>query len=330
MGSLLPVGEPLKKIKKKMKTNKLRLSITDQCQFSCLYCRGGRAKSNSSKGRILEAFEIVNICQSLVKFWGIDEIRITGGEPTLRKDLLSIVEALNALPLRKLAITTNGLFTPKLLSELKNYHCNYINFSLDSLREDRFREISRGKEGCEQFKLVRSNIEEAIALGFKVRINCVLLRGVNDDELPGFMDFSREHGVEVRFLELIRIGKALEEFNQYYIPAKEVEERIYQSYDVISEERVPSSTAYYLITKEGAKIGFITPESCAFCNHCTRLRLDQYGNLRTCLMDIQGINLAGASESEICMMYPMVMEIKEQRRHAGRRSSSNRMDEIGG
>jgi cyclic pyranopterin phosphate synthase len=276
---------------------KLRVSITETCNFRCLYC-GGDACRRGIGTTPLSAPEIIAICKGLCNV-GIEEIRLTGGEPTLRSDLKVIVTGLSGLPLRKLGLTTNAMLLKPLLPFLDTTACRHINISLDSLKPGRFRTIT----GSRGFEDVLDAVIRASKMGFHVKLNTVLLRGVNDDEVFDYLDFSARYNIEVRFLELMRIGPMVAESPELFVSAHEVIDRIRQSCHLLPELREKDSTSFNFRTDSGSRIGFIASESRPFCGACTRLRLTSRGTLRACLMDDCEINILRLEPAE----YPKVL-----------------------
>ena len=278
--------------------HKLRVQLTDACNFRCFYCMPPDARFLSSSER-LRASELIEICSALVDL-GIDEIRLSGGEPTIRKDFDEIVRGLSDLPLKKLGVTTNGFCLEEKLSVLKGTRCQHINVSLDSLWEARFRAITK----ADHFKNVYQGILSAQAMGFHLKVNVVLMRGVNDHEIFDFLEFSRKHNIEVRFLELMKIGCARLNHERHFIPAKEIIEKIEKRHPLTPLSVNIDSTAFNFVTDHGARIGFIASESQPFCGFCSRLRLTASGILRSCLMSEKGISLRGKDRSQ----YPDILK----------------------
>lgn len=264
---------------------KLRVSLLDACNFRCFYCMPKDAKFVSSS-QYLQPEELHQICKGLIPF-GIEEVRITGGEPTIRNDFSTIMEMIGTLSLRKLGLTTNGVYLKKYLPLLKKVNCNYINVSLDSLIEKRFNEITYSKN----FTKTLDSILEAKDMGFAVKVNTVLFRGVNDDEINNFITFSEMNNIEVRFLEMMKIGMANNSQNRMFISAGEALESIKEKrtlHPVLVEK---DSTSFNFTTDKGGKVGFIASESQPFCGNCSRLRLTYDGKLRACLFSEKGENI---------------------------------------
>jgi cyclic pyranopterin phosphate synthase len=283
--------------------NKLRVSLTEACNFQCLYCRG-KSPGSASSSPALEADEIIRICRGLVAL-GVDEIRLTGGEPTLRPDWDRIVLALSGLPLKKLGITTNGFGLAPKLAFLKSTFCRFLNVSLDSLRPERFFQIT----GNRNFPAVMETILSARQMGFPVKVNTVLLRDINDDEIGDFIAFSEAHQVTVRFLELMHAGCFRPEENRY-ISVGEIIDRVTLAAGLVPEPETPDSTAFYFTTVKGGRIGFIAGESRPFCHSCSRLRLTADGRLRWCLRDRGSVSLRGVSEADFARVVKLAVDRK--------------------
>jgi len=203
-------------------------------------------------------------------------------------------------------MTTNAVFLDKKLELLKSAGCININISLDSLNEDKFNQITRRPV----FKKVYAAILKARDMGFNVKINAVLMKGLNDSEVFDFLEFSKNETIEVRFLEMMRIGEACKNQTDYYISAQEIKERIEQKEKLFPQSVDKDSTSVKYITERGAQIGFIAPESKAFCHSCSRLRLSATGVLRACLMSKQGRNLRGVSLNNIPGVVREVIALK--------------------
>lgn len=284
--------------------HKLRVQLTDVCNFRCFYCMPSVPEFLPSAA-LLSHNELLDICSSLVDL-GIDEIRVSGGEPTLRRDFEFVIEGLSGLPLRKLGLTTNGFLLEEKLDFLKQTRCQHINISLDSLREDRFHEITRTK----YFEKVYRAILKAKAEGFQIKVNVVGMRGINDDEVMDFVKFSARYDIEVRFLELMKIGCAIHNHNLYFVPSQEIIKKIEESEILLPQSVNRDSTSFNFTTSSGAKIGFIASESQSFCSFCSRLRLTATGKLRACIMSEEGINLRGISKEQYPQILKTVLRMK--------------------
>ena len=200
--------------------HKLRLALLDACNFRCIYCMPQNPKFLPSKD-LLKREEIKYLVNYLVNL-GIDEVRLTGGEPTLRSDFCSIVEDLSKLNLKKLGFTSNGIFLKRILPMLSKTNCKHINLSLDSLEEDTFLKMT----GSKNLQTVLDSLFKAKELGFNLKINAVLMKGINDHGIEKFVEFSGKYHIEVRFLELMKIGPARDKFNLHFISADEIISRL--------------------------------------------------------------------------------------------------------
>ena len=272
---------------------KLRLSLTDKCNLRCHYCMPvDQVFMDESK--YMTPDEIVEVVGEL-QTMGVEEVRLTGGEPLMRKSFPEIVEKLSSLNLKKLAITTNGIYLDKYLEILKKNRVFHLNVSLDSLDPENFRKITKGNH----LKRVIDNIRQAVGQGFVVKINTVMMRGINDHEVMDFVKFSETESVEVRFLELMRIGHAREEQNKQFITARELAQRIRTEHHLKPVVMPLDSTSYNFVTENGAQIGFIASESEPFCGQCSRWRLSADGILRACLLKDDGRSLRTENREKI-------------------------------
>ncbi len=301
--------------------HKVRVQLTDACNFRCFYCMPSNIKFTPSS-ELLNAQEFVTICANLVDL-GIDEMRISGGEPTLRKDFEEIIAGLSRLPLTRLGLTTNGFFLREKLPFLKTTRCRHINVSLDSLQRERFRAITK----ADHFDETCAAVLQARQMGFYVKVNVVLLKGYNDDEVFDFMDFSAKHDIEVRFLELMKIGPCRSEQTRLFVSAREAIARIEERHTLTPRSVNRDSTSFNFDAASGARIGFIASESMPFCGFCSRLRLTATGRLRACLMSEAGVDLRGRHRDEYPRLLRSVMGMKP----TGRIDSiSQPMYQIGG
>lgn len=301
--------------------HKLRLALLDACNLRCIYCMPQNPKF-MAKDKLMKREEILRLSTSLVGY-GIDEIRITGGEPSLRSDFLDIVKDLSTLKLKRLGLTTNGLHLEKLLPELAKTGLSNINFSLDSLNKVGFLKMT----GSSQLEKVLESIFMAKELGFEVKLNVVLMKGINDREISDFVDFSGKYGIEVRFLELMRIGEAREDFDKHFISAGEIIEQL-EELSVLKPVTLPiDSTSFNFKLENNAQIGFIASESRPFCGGCSRLRLSADGQLRPCLMKSEGISLVNKTNEEVLELLYKTMALKPTERIY---DVSQPMNQIGG
>ncbi len=271
---------------------------------------------------LLDREEISGITKILAAL-GIDEIRVTGGEPSLRPEFLQIVEDLSQLNLKKLGLTSNGFNLYKFLPVLKKTKCQHINFSLDGLNSKVFQKMT----GSDTLKWVLKSLFAAKELDFKVKINAVVMRGFNDGEVESFVEFSAKYNVEVRFLELMRIGVARQNFEKHFVSAGEIISRLKRDWSLTLADSAPDSTSFSYYLNNGARIGFIASESRPFCGNCSRLRLAANGVLHPCLMVNSGVSLKGQTEEKIEQLLLEIMNKKP----TGRIFDVDRtMNQIGG
>lgn len=269
---------------------KLRVSLTDKCNLRCHYCMPVEQTFMDEK-KYLSPEEIIELVTEL-KARGLEEVRLTGGEPLMRKSFPQIVMGLGKLNLKKLALTTNGIYLDKYFDVLKNNRVFFINISLDSLDEANFRKITFGNH----LKRVIANIRQAVKLGFVVKINTVMMRGINDHEVSDFIKFSEDESVEVRFLELMRIGHACSEQKDQFISADELLKTL-RPMQAISSPL--DSTSFNFVTDNGGRVGFIASESKPFCGQCSRWRLSADGILRACLLKDDGKSIRNTNREQI-------------------------------
>ncbi len=265
---------------------KLRISVTEACQFRCFYCMPHASPPVMRPGH-LDAQGFARIAHALVGA-GVCDLRVTGGEPTLRPDLDEILIALGEVGGTRLSITSNGQFLPKHFPALHQSGVRTLNISLDSLRPDSFKAITGRR-----LEPVLEAVHAAVADGFSVKVNCVVSRGRNDDEVHAFAEFAQRTGVEVRFLELMKIGPGAVDHTRDFVSAAEVESRLATGFGWVPLARGVDETAYRIQLEGGGRIGFIASESKPFCGGCSRLRLSVRGELRSCLMRDDRIPLAG-------------------------------------
>jgi cyclic pyranopterin phosphate synthase len=284
---------------------KLRVSLTDACQYRCFYCMPENP-SFTRNAELLSAAEYRAICGELVGR-GIEELRVTGGEPTVRPEFREIMRALAEVPARRLSLTSNGQLLERHLEFLRDLGCDHLNISLDSLDAGRFERVTGGGD----FRKVMACVERAAAMGFHLKINAVIFRGVNDDELPEFARWSAATGVEVRFLEYMKIGPGhREHWETRFIAADEMIAGL-EKFFTLNPVSVPAdSTSFVFETPEGARLGFIASESRPFCGTCSRLRLSATGVLRSCLMSERGVSLRSVPVSGYDAVLPSVLAMK--------------------
>ena len=285
--------------------NYLRVSITDRCNLRCIYCMPKEGLSLIGHDDILRYEEIVRIIR-VAASTGINKIRITGGEPLIRRGVVDFIASLTALSdLRDISLTTNGILLEAYATQLFNAGMKRINISLDSLDPQKYSLITRGGN----LGKVISGIEEVCRIGFSpIKINTVAIKGFNDDEILDFAELSVHKPYQIRFIELMAMGHvACDNNNQYVSNAivREIIEKRYRLEPVNGKKnKIDGPAQIYKIEGSVGEIGFISPLSHKFCNECNRLRLTADGRLRICLLfdeevDLKGPLRGGCSDADL-------------------------------
>ena len=301
----------------------LRVSITDRCNYKCVYCRTGEFGAQYPELSVEEYLRLIKLFVGL----GITKVRLTGGEPLLRRGLVELVRELAGLrtlwdePL-DLALPTNGHLLDTLAAPLKAAGLDRVTVSMDAVDAPTFERITRVPGS---FETVLRGVRAARAAGLTpLKINCVLLRGFNDDQIEGFARFAREEDVVVRFIEFMPLEEGRLWSPEIVVPLKEIVARIGRVLPLIDmPARDASETARRYTFSDGVgEIGIIAPVSQAFCGACSRVRLTSDGKIRTCLFsqvehDLYGRFRAGASDEELRDYIFRTIEGKEARHHIG-------------
>jgi cyclic pyranopterin phosphate synthase len=278
----------------------LRISVTDRCNFRCVYCMPEEGMAWTPRDELLTFEEIERIARVLVERFDFTSIRLTGGEPTVRARLPLLVAKLDALGV-DLALTTNGATLPLLAADLAAAGLDRINISLDSLRRDRFLTLTR-RDALDD---VLEGIDAAVAAGFSpVKVNVVLMRGVNDDEVVDFATFGRDKGVEVRFIEFMPLDADGAWSADQVVSRDEIVRAIGARFPLEPVTRGSDPAERYRYQDGGGQIGIIPTVTDAFCGSCDRVRLTAEGGLRNCLFaleetDLRGLLRRGASDDEL-------------------------------
>ena len=269
----------------------LRLSITDRCNMRCRYCRPSFAGQDLELPQSADDNELLSLVRMIDEQIPIYKLRLTGGEPLLYPGLTDLVVRLRReLPRSKLCLTTNGTFLGKKAADLKAAGLDWLNISLDTLSRDLFRELSGG--GCLENTL--AGIDAAREAGFTdLKINSVLIRGVNADSLAELVRFAARTDCEIRFIELMPYGQGAALFRTDYLGADEAFNSLKQAFPYLGPSAATGTAARHRFLVGGREItvGFITPVSRPFCSNCDRLRLNRSGRVFACLRQQQGIDL---------------------------------------
>ena len=298
----------------------LRVSLTDRCNFRCFYCLPHGEPPIAPKEQMLSYEEIEYVCDIFVEL-GIEKIRLTGGEPMMRRDIEQIIFKLMRLKekgLRDLALTTNGYFLPHRAQSLKDAGLDRITISLDSLKRDVFKDMT----GVDVLDRVLAGIEAAKEAGLQpIKINAVIVRGHNEDEVGDFAAFAREHDVKMRFIEFMPLDSGHDWSRDDVVSGREIRERISERFPLTPlDVQRGSETASRYRFADGApgEIGIIAPVTEAFCGACSRIRLTADGQIRTCLFStvehsLRDVVRDGASRAEIIDFVRSVTMKKEPR-----------------
>ena len=318
------------------KINYLRVSVTDLCNLRCVYCMPPGGSELSRKEEILTFEEILKTVKHGVSL-GVNKIRITGGEPLVRKDITSLVKHITEINgINDVAMTTNGVFLKEFATELKNSGLSRLNISLDTMREDRFRDITRGGNIQDVF----DGVEAVLKVGFKgTKLNAVIMRGENDDEIHDFVRYIMERDIELRFIELMASGWKDMVDEEKFVSTSEIMEKVNEVGELIPvKQRVGGGPAtIYRIKGALGSIGFISAVSKPFCSTCNRLRLTSDGKLRSCLLsggevDIKDIlRTSNLNEEEMAeKLTDAFFKVTDMKPivHSGRNSAV--MNQIGG
>jgi len=271
----------------------LRISVTDKCNLRCTYCMPVEGLEWVPREELLSYEEITEIVRQMAGL-GLSRIRLTGGEPLVRTDLPELVRLLAAVPgIEDLALSTNAVLLPRFATPLRAAGVRRVNISLDTLRRDRFEAIAH--RPARFFDATLEGIEAAEDAGFTpIKINTVVMRGINDDEIADFAAITRERPWHVRFIELMPVGRNLH-LTDAFVPAEEMLERVRCLGDLRPVEGPPGNGPARYFRHAGAPgtVGVITPLSHNYCDRCNRMRLTAEGQLRTCLFGEHEVDLKG-------------------------------------
>jgi cyclic pyranopterin phosphate synthase len=315
----------------------LRISVTDRCNLRCVYCMPEEGLPWIEKSSILSYEEMAVIVRAAAKA-GVRAIRLTGGEPLIRRDLHRLVKMIAAIDgIEDIALSTNGLLLAEQAQRLRGAGLTRVNVSLDTLRPDRFEAIAR-RPGLDR---VLAGIEAAFDAGLgPVKLNCVVMRGQNDDEVAAFAELTRHRALAVRFIEVMPVEENIGAHSAAYISASDILDRVRAIGDLhpIDGPLGNGPARYYAFDGALGSVGVISPLSHDYCDTCNRVRLSADGRLKLCLFGDHFIDLrtpvrAGASEDALIAILRGSMYVKPERHHldVGQTASAMRaLSEIGG
>ena len=272
----------------------LRVSITDRCNYRCIYCKPEEQFEFIPHEEILRYEEIVEIIEEAVNL-GVTKVRITGGEPLARKGVVDFIKKLRKIKkLEDISLTTNGFFLSEYAEKLKDAGLNRVNISLDSLQEEKYKRITRGGSLEKALKGTDSALKAGL---LPIKINTVLIRGINDDEVEDFIRLTLGRPLNIRFIEFMPSGEELKDnYRDKFISVLEIKESLAEKYSFrpidINSGNGPAK--YYQIKGGQGTIGFITALSQHFCKTCNRIRLTSEGKLRPCLFSNMEVDIKQA------------------------------------
>jgi cyclic pyranopterin phosphate synthase len=310
--------------------NYLRLSITDRCNLRCCYCMPATGVPACEHGDVLRYEELFRIVEAAVSL-GIEKVRITGGEPLVRKGLIGFLKQLGALPgLSEMTLTTNGLLLKETAAHLKAAGVNRLNVSLDSLDHQTYEQITRGGD----LDKVLPGLEVAEQAGLRLKLNMVVMRGINDHEVEDFAALSYKHPWSVRFIEYMPTIRETVWQNRV-IPGREILERLQQTFSLssISTSRLCGPAKPYRIDGAMGTVGIITPITEHFCGDCNRIRVTAQGLAKSCLLSDQALDLKPALALDINAIRKFLVEVisgKNQQHHFMDEERSFQMSSVGG
>lgn len=298
--------------------NYVRLSVTDRCDFRCVYCMA-EDMTFLPREQILTLEEIASVAKSFVSL-GTEKIRLTGGEPLVRRGILDLVREIGSYGLRDFAMTTNGSQLPTMAEPLRKAGLKRLNISLDSLDEEKFNRITRtGK-----LNQVLDGIDAAREAGFKgIKLNVVVMKGGNDHEVPELVEFARRKGIDITFIEEMPLGEISDhDRGEVLCTSDEVHEIISQRHQLIpTPEDSGGPARYYRMPDSQSRVGFISPHSHNFCSTCNRVRVTVEGRLLLCLGNEHSVDLRQvlrghpANEEKLREAIINSMDLKPERHH---------------
>jgi len=310
----------------------LRVSVTDRCNLRCIYCMPASGVPWRSHDEILRYEEIARIVRVAARL-GIRKVRLTGGEPLVREGIVKLVAELQGIPgIEELVMTTNGTLLSRYARGLAAAGLDRVNVSLDTLRPERFRRITRLGSLTDTLAGIAAAQEAGLA---PIKLNAVVMRGINDDEVADLAALSRE-GFGVRFIEWMPIGEPTDVFTERFVPGEEIKARIEDALGRLAPVREEGPARVYRLEGAPGEIGFVTAFSAPFCSTCNRIRLTADGRLRPCLLSTKEIDLrdplrAGATEAEIRRLFERGIREKPFAHGIPSESPHDRtMSEIGG
>ena len=274
---------------------KLRISLLNECNFSCVYCVSEDFGNISVKtiqkqtaDQPLTPDEFIKLIEAVHRLTGLKSVRLTGGEPLLHSNLFYLINHIQKIGISDIRLTTNGYLLKERASKLFDAGVKSINISVDAIDQDIFGEISRHPNTARVFR----GIEAAVKAGMNVKLNAVIMRGKNDSQIIPLLDYAAGLGVKIRFLELMKMGHLYHSENKLFFSEKEILSVIREKYSIEPVVREHAETSNYWRTSDGVTFGIIANESTPFCHDCNRLRMDSNGFFYGCLSNAHGEKLS--------------------------------------
>lgn len=271
----------------------LRVSLLTRCNLGCIYCTNGdEATSNSASKKPMPTHNLLHAIGQLHSLLQLETVRLTGGEPLLYAGLIPVIEGIKAIGILNIKLTTNGFLLEKLAMPMKHAGMTSINVSLDAVDEDVYFLMSKRNN----VQRIMTGINAAIEAGLEVKINAVIMKGINESQIIPLLEYAFEKNVIIRFLEVMSMGHLHQSSNKFLFTRREILDVINSRYAFCELSRNTSSTSEYWKTQQGKIFGIIANESEPFCHDCNRLRLDSEGNIYGCLSNNHPISLTGIDE----------------------------------
>ncbi|MDJ1480171.1 radical SAM protein [Cytophagaceae bacterium YF14B1] len=270
----------------------LRVSLTNTCNLGCVYCVDESDQNRFQKQDILSSNELITqkalsvdefieVIRSLHEVLNLETVRLTGGEPTLYRDLVPLMKGIQGIGISAIKMTTNGYLLSHKIEQYAEAGLTSLNISLDAIEPEPFFQMSRRRN----IQKVLDGIVRAVELGLEVKINCVVMKGLNENQIIPLLNFAQRYNIRIRFLELMQMGHLYGNFEEYFFSEQAILDVISVHTPFVALPRDPSATAKYWELADGYQFGIISNESDPFCNDCNRLRVDSYGNIYGCLSD---------------------------------------------
>ncbi len=274
----------------------LRVSLTNTCNLACTYCvdPSQEKKTQAISQPTLTTEQYIQLIKTLHAVLQLETVRLTGGEPTLYKQLVPLVKGINEIGIPNIKMTSNAVLLENKAFDLKDAGLRSINISLDAIDPD----VSLKMNQRKSITKILKGIDKSLEAGIDIKINCVVMKGANDHHILDLFEYSKSKNIRIRFLELMEMGHLYHNFHQHFFSEEQILAAIAKEYVIKPLKRDVNATANYWVTEEGFKFGIISNVSSPFCNDCNRLRLDSYGNIYGCLSSNTPINILSCINDE--------------------------------